>query len=190
MMEFFNLEAYGHTLQIGYQIYLTRLAKALEKMKLQKTASRNKKIKSSVSYLYDRQRPGVLAKENDGKKLVDLLERLALGHSRWNYRCLSRLLGFNWSNEIGLNRGCLWILNRSNYWRNSAKFCFCWFFACRWAEQVLPDVAEWCKKSQNKSQTIIDACCFKALFKCRFYDFVPLLPSKLGVFQFLWVIKS
>ena len=68
MMEFFNLEAYGHTLQIGYQIYLTRLAKALEKMKLQKTASRNKKIKSSVSYLYDRQRPGVLAKENDGKK--------------------------------------------------------------------------------------------------------------------------
>ena len=95
MMEFFNLEAYGHTLQIGYQIYLTRLAKALEKMKPQKTASRNKKIKSSVSYLYDRQRPGVLAKENDGKKLVDLLERLALGHSRWNYRCLSRLLGFN-----------------------------------------------------------------------------------------------
>ena len=124
MMEFFNLEAYGHTLQIGYQIYLTRLAKALEKMKLQKTASRNKKIKSSVSYLYDRQRPGVLAKENDGKKLVDLLERLALGHSRWNYRCLSRLLGFNWSNEIGLNRGCLWILNRSNYWRNSAKSVF------------------------------------------------------------------
>ena len=67
MMEFFNLEAYGHTLQIGYQIYLTRLAKALEKMKLQKTASRNKKIKSSVSYLYDRQRPGVLAKERRQK---------------------------------------------------------------------------------------------------------------------------
>ena len=53
--------------------------------------------------------------KKDGKKLVDLLERLALGHSRWNYRCLSRLLEFNWSNEIGLKRGCFWILNRSNY---------------------------------------------------------------------------
>ena len=128
--------------------------------------------------------------KKDGKKLVDLLERLALGHSRWNYRCLSRLLEFNWSNEIGLNRGCFWILNRSNYKENSAKFCFWLIFACRWAEQVLPDVAELCKKIQNKSQTIIDACCFKALFKSRFYDFVPLLPSKLGAFQFLWVIKS
>ena len=168
MMEFFNLEAYGHTLQIGYQIYLTRLAKALEKMKLQKTASRNKKIKSSVSYLYDRQRPGVLAKENDGKKLVDLLERLALGHSRWNYRCLSRLLGFNWSNEIGLNRGCLWILNRSNYWRNSAKFCFCWFFACRWAEQVLPDVAEWCKKVKTNHRRLLTRAASKHFLNADF----------------------
>ena len=32
MMEFFNLEAYGHTLQIGYQIYLTRLATHCDKI--------------------------------------------------------------------------------------------------------------------------------------------------------------
>ena len=129
--------------------------------------------------------------KKDGKKLVDLLERLALGHSRWNYRCLSRLLEFNWSNEIGLKfRMFLDFESEQLLKKIPPNSVFCWFFACRWAEQVLPDVAELCKKIQNKSQTIIDACCFKALFKSRFYDFVPLLPSKLGAFQFLWVIKS
>ena len=91
--------------------------------------------------------------KKDGKKLVDLLERLELGHSRWNYRCLSRLLEFNWSNEIGLNRGCFWILNRSNYKENSAKFCFLLIFCLplSWAS-----VTRCCWIVQKKSKQITD----------------------------------
>ena len=91
--------------------------------------------------------------KKDGKKLVDLLERLALGHSRWNYRCLSRLLEFNWSNEIGLHPGCFWILNRSNYKETSAKFCFLLIFCLplSWAS-----VTRCCWIVQKKSKQITD----------------------------------
>ena len=189
-MEFFNLEAYGHTLQIGYQIYLTRLATLYSLRKWSYKDGR--KVKRSVSYL-----PVTRCTKSDGRKKPPW--------SPW------KIGTWSFPMELSVSFTSSWVKLIERNWFKSRMFMdfvteqllkefrakfdkteLCWFFfLLSKCYQMLQTSGS--KKVKTNHQRLLtnveDACCFKALFKSRVYDFVLLLPSKLGVFQFLWVIK-
>ena len=186
-MEFFNLEAYGHTLQIGYQIYLTRLATLYSLRKWSYKDGR--KVKRSVSYL-----PVTRCTKSDGRKKPPW--------SPW------KIGTWSFPMELSVSFTSSWVKLIERNWFKSRMFMdfvteqllkefrakfdkteLCWFFC--WAS-----VTRCCRRVvAKKSKQITDdywrtRAASKHFLKAEFMTLFHFLPSKLEVFQFLWAIKS